>query len=91
MGFSLAVESRAPLTAAYGFLTAGASVVVEHRLSAMWASVVVASRLCSCSSGLEGTGSIVVVHGLRCSKACGIFPGQLRNCVSCIGRWILYH
>ena len=33
----------------------------------MWASVVVAR-------GLQSAGSVVVVHGLSCSVACGIFP-----------------
>ena len=37
-----------------------------------WASVVVAHRLYS-------AGSVVVVHGLSCSVACGIFPDQGSN------------
>ena len=35
------------------------------------------------------TGAMVVVRGLSCSTACGIFLD--RTCVSCIGRQILYH
>ena len=31
-------------------------------------------------------GAIVVVHGLGCSMACGIFPDQGSNRVSCTGR-----
>ena len=33
----------------------------------------------SCSSLGWSTGSILVVHGLSCSAACGIFPGQGSN------------
>ena len=28
--------------------------------------------------GLQSTGSVAVAHGLRCSAACGIFPGIRR-------------
>ena len=34
---------------------------------------------------LWGTGSVVVVHGLSCSVACGIFPDQGLN--SCLLHW----
>ena len=54
-----------------------ASLVVEHRLQGERASVVVAPRLWS-------TGS-AVVHGLRCSMACGIFPDQGLN--PCLLHW----
>ena len=37
-----------------------------------WASVVVAH-------GLWSAGSVIVVHGLSCSAACGIFPDQDLN------------
>ena len=37
-----------------------------------WASVVVAH-------GLWSAGSVIVVHGLSCSTACGIFPDQDLN------------
>ena len=43
-----------------------------------WASVVVALRL-------ENTGSAAVVHGLRCSAACEIFPDQGLNL--CLLHW----
>ena len=56
-----------------GLLTAGASLVVEHRLQgrglqSLWhlGSVVVAP-------GIQNTGSVVVVHRLSCSVTCGIF------------------
>ena len=55
-------------------LIAVASLVAEHglqahRLQQLWhmGSVVVAY-------GLQSAGSVVVVHGLSCSVACGIFP-----------------
>ena len=38
-------------------------------------------------------GSLVLVHGLICSTACGIFvpkPGIDRTCTPCILRWILF-
>ena len=54
-----------------------ASVVVEHRLQGERASVVAAP-------GLWSTGS-AVVHGLRCSTACGIFPDQGLN--PCLLHW----
>ena len=49
-----------------------ASLVVEHELYGRRASVVVVS-------GLQSTGSIVVVLGLSCSAACGIFLDQGLN------------
>ena len=36
-------------------------------------------------------GSVVVAHGLSCSTACGIFPGQGLNLCSCVGGQILTH
>ena len=51
----------------------------------MQASVVVAPRL-------QSTGSIIAVHLLRCSAACGIFLDQGSNLwLLYIGRQILYH
>ena len=47
-------------------------------------SVVVAPQLWS-------TDSTVVARGLSCCRACGSFPDQGWNSVSCIGRQILYH
>ena len=42
---------------------------------------------------LQSTGSVVVVHGLSCSVACGIFPDwdTSQTSVPCIARWILNH
>ena len=39
----------------------------------------------SCSSRLQSTGSVVVVHRLSCSAPCGIFPDLGWN--SCLLRW----
>ena len=39
---------------------------------------------------LEHGNSIVGAHRLSSSAACGIFPDQASNHVSCIGRQILY-
>ena len=36
--------------------------------------------------GLQSTDSVVTVHGLSCSAACGIFRIRNQTCVSCIGR-----
>ena len=62
-----------------GLLMVVASLVVEHGLQVhglqqLWhgGSVVVACEL-------QSAGSVVVVHGLSCSAACGIFPEQGSN------------
>ena len=39
--------------------------------------IVVASLVAE--HGLRSAGSVVVAHGLSCSAACGIFPGQGSN------------
>ena len=46
---------------------------------------VAASGLSSVAPGLQSTASIVAVHGLSCSEACGIFPGQESNL--CLLHW----
>ena len=67
-GLSLVMASRGLLfVAVHGLLTAVASLVAEHGLQA---------------HGLQQlwhAGSVVVVHGLSCSAACGIFPDQGSN------------
>ena len=73
MGFlSLWRGGEYPLAAARELLTVVVSLVTEHRLYATQASVVAAPRLWS-------TGSVVVVHGLRCPMARGIFHNQGLN------------
>ena len=82
-----------PVTA-HGVLTVVVSLVVEHRLQGVWASVVAAGARGGCgrcarwlrqvlsvvaAPGLQSTGSIVVAHGLSRSVACGIFPDQGSN------------
>ena len=59
-------------------LIAPASLAVEHGLSGARASVGAAPRLLS-------TGSVVVVHGLSCFTACGIFLDQVSNL--CLLHW----
>ena len=73
MGFSLvAVSGGYSLLQCSGFLIAVASLIAQHGLWGMWALEVEVPAL-------QSTGSIVVVHGLRCSVACGIFPDQGSN------------
>ena len=85
MGFSLVVESRGfSLVAVHRLLIAVASLVAERRLWGEQASAVVVL-------GLSSTGSVVMVRGLSCSMACGIFQTRDQTHVSCTGRWILYH
>ena len=50
----------------------------------MWASVVVAH-------GLQSKGSVVVVLGLSCLAACGIFPDQGLNVCPLHWQVDLYH
>ena len=59
-------------------LTVVASLVAEHELWGVRASVVVAPKL-------QSTVSIVVVHRLSCSAASGIFPDQGLNL--CLLHW----
>ena len=78
-GFSLVVASRGySLVVLCRLLMAVASLVGEHRLQGAQASVVELS-------GLQSIDSIVVVHRLRCSVACGILPDEGSNL--CILHW----
>ena len=61
-----------------------ASLPVEHGLQGVGASVVAAS-------GLQSTGSIVVLHELSCPMGCGVFADRELNPLSCLDRQILYH
>ena len=54
-----------------GLLTAVPSPVAEHRLQGTWAPAAAAHGLMD--HGLQGAGSVVVVSGLGCSAARGIF------------------
>ena len=72
-GFALVGASRGySLVVVPGLLTAVASLDERHSLYIAWASVVGVP-------GLQSTDSVVVVHGLSCSTACGIFPDQESN------------
>ena len=66
------------LFAVHRLFIAVASLVAPHGLWGRKASVVAALRLWS-------TGSVVVVHGLSCSAACGIFLDQRSNL--CLLHW----
>ena len=61
------------------------SLVVVHGLLIVISSLVMEHRLCRLQA------SVVVVHGLICSTACGIFLDQYRTHVHCISRQILNH
>ena len=50
-------------------LAAGASLAVDHGLWGVWAQDLG-------FLGSRAAGSVVVVHGLTCSMARGIFPDQ---------------
>ena len=72
-GVSLVGASRGySLVVVPGLLTAVASLDERHSLYIAWASVVGVP-------GLQSTDSVVVVHGLSCSTACGIFPAHRWN------------
>ena len=70
--FSSSCKQRVLSSGGMQLLIVVASLVAEHRLQGMPASVVVIH-------GLQSTGSIAVVHGLSCTMACGIFPDQGSN------------
>ena len=63
------------LVAMHRLLSEVSSLASEHGLQGTWGSVVAAPELQSIGS--------VVVHGLSCSAACGIFPDQRSNL--CLG------
>ena len=86
VGFSPAVASVFySLVAMHRLLTGVASLVVEHGLWGVWASVAETQGLSWCSS-------LTLEHWLSsCSVACGIFGIRAHRHVSCIGRRILYH
>ena len=76
-----------PLVAVRRPLAAEASLVVGHGFQG--------ARV-SGHTGFSGCSSRALEHkpsgcGPSCSRACGIFSAQGSNCVSCIGRQILYH
>ena len=84
-GLSLVVEYWGhchSLVAMLRSLIAVASLVVEHRFQGTQASVVVAP-------GFYSTDSTVV--GLVALRHVGSSWLRDRTCISCIGRWILYH
>ena len=73
LGLALVAASEGcSLVAVHGLLTVLASLIAEHGLLYTWASVVAANRL-------RSLGTLVVVPGLSCPAACGIFPDQGSN------------
>ena len=72
------------LVAVCGLLIAVASLVAEHGLEAMWASVFAAR-------GFYSTGSVFVVHGIAAPRYVGSSWTRERIHVPCISRWVLYH
>ena len=79
IGFSLVAESEdCSLVEVCGLLIVVASLAAEHRLSGGRPSVVGAHGLSTCGSqALEHR--LIVVHGLSCFRACGIFLDQGSN------------
>ena len=74
-GFSLGAESGGCfLVAVHGFLIVEASLVAEHGLWGMRASVAVAPGSVTAAPGHCGMGSALVAHGFRCSTAYVILP-----------------
>ena len=71
-------QAGATHVVALGLLVTVAPLVADHRLWSAWAPVVRAS-------GLWSTGLVVVVHGLSCSVAGGVFPDQRSN--PCLLLW----
>ena len=74
----VAVNRGCSLVLVHWLLIAVASLVAEYKLYGTRASIVAAS-------GPQSTGSIVVVHGLSCFTACGIFLDQGSN--PCLLHW----
>ena len=73
-GFSLVVANRGySLAVMHGRLITVASLVAEHGLYGMQASVTTSCMSC------KATGSVVVAHELSCPSVCGIFPNQGSN------------
>ena len=73
-GLSLILASGATLRCSGQASPCGGFSCCGAQAPGMWASVVAACGLNSCGSWALERGSVVVVHGLNCSAACGIFP-----------------
>ena len=73
LGLSLVAASEGcSLVGVHGLLTVLASLIVGHGLLCTWVSVVAVNRL-------QSSGTLVVVPGLSCPAARGIFPDQGSN------------
>ena len=73
-----------------GFSLQLTSLVAKHRLQGTWASVVAERGLSSFGSRASEHRPVAAVPGLSSLAACGIFPDQGLNLVSCTGRQSLY-
>ena len=89
--FSSCGERGPVFVAIHGLLIAMASLVVEHRLSAHGLQYLQRTDSIAVARLLSSLGSVVVVCGLSCSEACGIFPDQGSNLCPNIGRWASIH
>ena len=69
----------------------GLLFVVLHRLLIAVASLLQSTGSRAPASVVAVLGSVVVVHGLRCPVACGIFPDQGSNLCPLRCKWILHH
>ena len=54
-------------------------LAAERRLEGAWVSVLQSMGSEVAVRGLYSTGLVVLVHGLSCSAACGVFPDQGLN------------
>ena len=64
------------LAVVHGRLRVAASLVAGQGLQGRWAAVAAACCSVVVASGLQSTGSIMVVHGPSCSTVCGIILDQ---------------
>ena len=69
----------------------GLFFVVLHRLLTAVASLLQSTGSRVQASVVAVLGSVVVVHGLSCPVACGIFPDQGSNLCPLHCKWILHH
>ena len=77
--FSSCSKQGLLFVAVHGLLIAVASLVGEHELQARGLQQLWLAGLVVVACGLQSSGSVVVVHGLSCSAACGIFLDQRSN------------
>ena len=84
-GLSLVVASGAYSSLRCAGFSLWWLLVAEHRLQARGLQQLQHAGSVVMAPGLQSIGLVVVVHGLSCSVACGIFPDQGSN--SCPLHW----